>query len=110
MSWELTTMDVICVKNIIQQELGLQWESISVELSLWIKKTHRKSCNLWQLLCFQKGYQGILFNVYVQGIQRTTNSIKIYIGLPQRGKRIFYKGYIQQLRFWIQQVVQEDHL
>lgn len=105
MSWELTELDMIYVKNTIQKELGMQWTSIPVELSLWIKKTQRKSCNMWQLLSFQKGYQGILLNVQVEGIQRKTNSIKIYIGLPQRGKRLFSKGYIQELRSWIQQII-----
>ena len=105
MSWEFTAFDMIWVKNTIQKELGIQWTSIPIELSLWIKKTQRKSCNTWQLLSFRKGYQGILLNVYVEGIQRETNSIKMHIGLPQKSKKPYYKGYIQELRSWIQQVI-----
>ena len=98
-------MDMIYVKKTIQKGLGMQWTSIPIESSLWIKKTQRESCNMWQLLSFRKGYQGILLNVHVEGIQRETNSIKIHIGFPQRSKKSFYKGYIQDLKSWIQQII-----
>ena len=76
MSWEFTAFDMIWVKNTIQKELGIQWTSIPIELSLWIKKTQRKSCNTWQLLSFRKGYQGILLNDDPNKVTKLSKDLK----------------------------------
>lgn len=103
MPWELSEKDISDVEQLIQNALGSRWKSIPPNSSpLWIARTHRRSCNLWTLLTFQKGYHGKILNVQVQGIDKKRHYIKMQFGIPSASYRPYHKGSIDEMTYFLQ--------
>ena len=95
-------MDYITI--MIQKALGTdKWNPIPVEI--WYKKSTNKSVNFWTLLTFRQSHYGNIVNFQIIGMDKTKQTINLFIGIPYKIKRARYIGKMDRLAAYSQELL-----
>ena len=96
--------DMNYITIMIHEALGIdKWNPIPVEI--WYKKSTKKSVNFWTLLAFRQGYYGNIVNFQIIGMDKTKQTVNLFIGIPYKIKRARYIGKMDQLSAYLQELL-----